>query len=101
MKHRYVATVLTVIALVSVSVVPLIGQTQAVDGPRTPDGRPDLGRRDHQLPPGDELQKLHRQPTSRRTFDPCRPGHASLRIHGQRSDDVDETMDGPDSHEKE
>ena len=42
MKHRYVATVLTVIALVSVSVVPLIGQTQAVDGPRTPDGRPDL-----------------------------------------------------------
>ena len=42
MKHQYVATVLTVIALVSVSVVPLIGQTQAVDGPQTPDGRPDL-----------------------------------------------------------
>ena len=42
MKHQYVATVLTVIALVSVSVVPLIGQTQAFDGPQTPDGRPDL-----------------------------------------------------------
>ena len=45
MGYRCVATVLTMVAFVSVSAVPAVSQTQtgAADTPRTPDGRPDLG----------------------------------------------------------
>ena len=44
MSHRYLAPLLTVIALVSLSAVPAVSQTQtgAADTHRTPDGRPDL-----------------------------------------------------------
>ena len=42
MSQRCFATVLTVIALVTVSAVPGVGQTQTAEPLRTPDGQPDL-----------------------------------------------------------
>ena len=42
MSQRCFATVVTVIALVTLSAVPGAGQAQTVEPPRTPDGQPDL-----------------------------------------------------------
>ena len=87
-------------------VITVLGQRLLHHGPSGPGTRAAAGRgtRWSSRPPtssGRRASETPPQPTSRRTLDSGRPGHAPLRVHGQRSDDVDETMDGPDSHEKE
>ena len=56
-------------------------------------------RRDHQLPARDRVRRLERQPAPRRADHARRRGHAALRVHGARSDDVGRAVDRARRHD--
>ena len=63
-------------------------------------GGPHAGHRHHELSPRDELPRLERQPAPGRAADASRCHDAALRVHGQRSEDLDEAVDRGDSDEE-